>query len=313
MEDKMMRPFCAPRQAIDRSSGARRIQLTEDDKESEEPTELRVVWEKYVIKETLQPSEDNGKGEAEPSPQFHRHACISEFEDYLAQLEAQPYPKAIVLEELRENVPSVASDGVVVETTLGQNRSWKFAADPIRMPPSAKMANAEWWEKVLQSDKQRLQDDANGRLVEVEEILLGGSSSDDDVPIVDSLPIVASLPKRKQKVRVTKRPKTLWTNEAVSEPTGVVFKYWDADAPAERTTKRVAKTRLSELRVATADSLGKSCISNLVQFTTNDDMYVPVTCQNSSSVLYSHNFTTYSSMVEPTNCKRQDTIHCGQW
>ena len=89
----------------------------------------------------------------------------------------------------------------------------------------------------------------------MEDILFGdreSSSSEDDVPIVATLfndsgrttacidvPTVA-MPNKKKK-------QSLWTYEQVAEPTGVTSKYWNADAPPERRTKRVAKQRLSEL------------------------------------------------------------------
>ena len=40
----------------------------------------------------------------------------------------------------------------------------------------------------------------------------------------------------------------LWAYETVCEPTGVASKYWDADTPSERFTKRLAKEKLVALK-----------------------------------------------------------------
>ncbi len=79
------------------------------------------------------------------------------------------------------------------------------------------------------------------RDVALEDILLGdveNFSSEDDGPIVATLSnITATTVKKKRK----KKKQSLWTYVQVAEPTtGVASKYWDADAPPERHTKRVA-------------------------------------------------------------------------
>jgi hypothetical protein len=55
---------------------------------------------------------------------------------------------------------------------------------------------------------------------------------------------------------VKKKPKTLWTYETVAEPTGIVSKYWDSPALVERSTKRVAKQKLSDLKNTDTDGQG---------------------------------------------------------
>jgi hypothetical protein len=91
----------------------------------------------------------------------------------------------------------------------------------------------------------------------VDDILLGGGSDDDDIPIVTQLPkklamlaSLAALPVPSPKQRKKKAPKSLWTYETVAEPTGAASRYWDADPRTERTTKRLAKERLLALREA---------------------------------------------------------------
>ena len=103
-----------------------------------------------------------------------------------------------------------------------------------------------------QSNRCVFDNDAASRVIGVDDILLGpveveaeqsaAVSDDDDVPIATTL---IARPKK------TKRKKqTMWTYETVAEPTGIASKYWDEDAPSERTTKRVAKQRLSDLHDA---------------------------------------------------------------
>jgi hypothetical protein len=83
------------------------------------------------------------------------------------------------------------------------------------------------------------------------------SSDDDDVPIAQtltsqskSLSMLASLasqPSPSPSLRKKKAKKPLWHYETVAEPTGISSKYWDADAPIERATKRRAKEKLSAI------------------------------------------------------------------
>jgi hypothetical protein len=81
-----------------------------------------------------------------------------------------------------------------------------------------------------------------------EDILFVERSKDDDVPIGITLP--SPQPKRKERSKAQVK----WTYETVLEPTGVASKYWDADAPAERATKRIAKEKLVALTAAEAEN-----------------------------------------------------------
>ena len=51
-------------------------------------------------------------------------------------------------------------------------------------------------------------------------------------------------------------PKILWTYETVAEATGVTSKYWDAEAPSERGTKKLAKEKLVATKDANYDNQG---------------------------------------------------------
>jgi hypothetical protein len=84
--------------------------------------------------------------------------------------------------------------------------------------------------------------------VSVEDILCDERLNNEDVPIVSTLS--APQPKRKDRIKAQVK----WTYVTVLEPTGVASKYWDADAPAERATKRLAKEKLVALTAAEADT-----------------------------------------------------------
>ena len=55
----------------------------------------------------------------------------------------------------------------------------------------------------------------------------------------------ASKPSPSSRLRKKKERKTLWHYETVAEPTGMSSKYWDANAPMQRATKRWAIEKLS--------------------------------------------------------------------
>jgi hypothetical protein len=86
-------------------------------------------------------------------------------------------------------------------------------------------------------------------------MLLDADSSDDDVPIVQTLQ--AATAQAKKKKNVTK----LCSYETVTEPTGVQSKYWDSPAPRERATKQQAKQKLDDLKKADKLPEGASYIN----------------------------------------------------
>lgn len=97
--------------------------------------------------------------------------------------------------------------------------------------------------------------DLHSRVIALEDILPESGSEDDNVAIVSTLKHFK--PKRNGRKKVAVK----WTYETVAEPTGAVSNYWDADAPTERATKRLAKEKLVALKEAAADPNGcsKSC------------------------------------------------------
>jgi hypothetical protein len=79
-------------------------------------------------------------------------------------------------------------------------------------------------------------------LVPVNEMFFDTVSSDDDVPIVNT------LQSKTAKAKTPKKVKTLWTYETVEEPTGIRSNYWDAVAPKERATKQLAKQKIDNIK-----------------------------------------------------------------
>jgi hypothetical protein len=71
-----------------------------------------------------------------------------------------------------------------------------------------------------------------------------------------TLATLASQPTPSPNGRKKKEKKTLWTYETVAEPTGISSRYWDAEAPLERATKRRAKEKLSAIHEPDGASSG---------------------------------------------------------
>ena len=211
--------------------------------DSEEPTELGLVWERTemptdkVIHKTndgneiqnpwrpddddnnIAPSEDNNVALSEaPSPH------LSEFEDYLAQAEA------------RKNVIATA------QGLLSLSQSCPVL--------SGRQQRDAFWESHLQNEKKRLQDAIDSRQ---------SSSDEDDLPIVNTLTSSAA-PKQKKK----RAPKTLWTYEAVEVASSPASKYWDGEMARERATKRRAKEKFmsSEIHGNEARTNNIECCSD---------------------------------------------------
>ncbi len=203
----------------------------QDTTDSEEPTELGVVWERLVIKETQHSARDivdmNGNGTT-------------------FTIEARDDRSALVNGNVEANSSKAASPSLSeFEAFLSQAH--------VRDVAKKKMTATDvyYWENLLQGDKERLANDNNARMIPVDCILVGEGSEDKNTPIVailgpkqthlSMLASVATLPVASPKLRTKKVPKVLWTYETVAEPTGASSKYWDANAPVERHTKTLAK------------------------------------------------------------------------
>jgi hypothetical protein len=192
-----------------------------DTEDSEGPTELRVT--RWVVPETQDGDlQQEVVAAKESATSFDAPSpCLSEFEIYLEKQD---------LEKQQKNDKEL---------------------------PKQKQTNDEFWEGVLQSELKRLNDDTNSRMVPVEEMMVGASSDDDDVPIVQTLPqrasqlsLLASLATASASspnLRKKRAKKSLWTYVTVHEPTGVTSNYWDTNAPSARRTKQIAKEKINAL------------------------------------------------------------------
>ena len=248
-----MRPFRAPREARKISKGTSVTcqanvatqEATPDllQASSQEETALETVrktlkGKTVVIKETQHPEEerdslgdDGDKGEE----------CVREFLITAESTQAQGTHSVV-------SSPNLSEFEVFLEAM--ETNKTKL---PNKRP--ANVSNDEWWNLVLETEKRRVAEMDYTRQVDVSDILLGDASSDDDIPIASTLPALASKTKQKKKSKV------LWTYEAVAEATGVSSKYWDAEAPHERATKKQAKEKLSAITVTETQSAGLRYVS----------------------------------------------------
>jgi hypothetical protein len=88
---------------------------------------------------------------------------LSDFEDFLGKIES----------EIRNSPKDIttASTGQIIVSKANKQRS----------------ANDEYWESVLEKEKKRCEMDLRMESVPVDAMMVGASSDDDDVPIVDTL------------------------------------------------------------------------------------------------------------------------------
>ncbi len=245
--------------------GANKTDLNvEEVVESEEPTEFGVIWERFVVPETeacvIEQTGEESDGRTERD-EVHGNGL-----DWT--IEARKEQRILVGADEPKTSATSASPGIEEFESFLERRSQaniesaSLEATMISKPKT--MSNNDFWQGVLESEQQRLSQDLQSRTVAVEEILLGGDSEDDaedNIPIVSQLPknlallaSLASCPSPAPKQRKKKEPKSLWTYETVAEPTGAASRYWDADAPSQRTTKLLAKQRLEALREAETTS-----------------------------------------------------------
>ncbi len=237
-----------------------------DEVESEEPTEFGVIWERFVIPETEACDiERTGDESDEKTERDEVHGNGSHW-----TIEARKERVAVVLEDDLKTSSTTASPCMQDFESFLERKSQdnidSVAQEAAMARKPKTMSNNEFWQGVLESEQQRLSKDLESRSVAVEEILLGVDSeedAEDNIPIVSQLPknlamlaALAAVPSPSPKPRKKKVPKSLWTYETVAEPTGAASRYWDADAPSQRTTKRLAKQRLEALREAEITSKG---------------------------------------------------------
>ncbi len=236
---EVMRPFRAPRSRAGETAAKasptrqsprrkyKRAKTKHDTEESEGPTELRVT--RWLIPETEEGDQDITDNTIEtttnallPNETLKSTAAsppVLEFENYLEEMSAKGDSSTV----------ASASNNMAMSTTLPATRPAHLGKD-------------EWWESVLRAEQERIKQLQQAHLLPVNEMFFDTVSSDDDVPIVNTL--LAKTTKVKKK----KSAKTLWSYETVEEATGIRSNYWDAAAPIERATKRLAKQKIYNLK-----------------------------------------------------------------
>ncbi len=73
----------------------------------------------------------------------------------------------------------------------------------------------------MEAEKQRLADLVNSREVEVNDIVLGDVSSDDDIPIVSTLPSLTTTTKKKKKKKYFGHTKLLQRQQECHQSIGM--------------------------------------------------------------------------------------------
>ena len=237
-----------------------------DEGDSEEPTEFGVIWERFVVPETeacdIERTGEDSDGKTE------RDEVHGNGSDWT--IEARKERVVVDLEHNPMTSSTSASPSMEEFETFLESRSQDNIASAAQEETMARkpktMSNKDFWQGVLESEQQRLSKDLESRTVAVEEIMLGVDSeedAEDNIPIVSQLPqnlamlaALAAGPSPAPTPRKKRAPKSLWTYETVAEPTGAASKYWDADAPSQRTTKLLAKQRLEAIREAEISSKG---------------------------------------------------------
>jgi hypothetical protein len=262
MKDKVMRPFRAPRIAADKSG-------TATGKEG-------VIWKPLIIPETQHLEEGHVReilqNGAEIDERIDRkemaragNGCRLTLAMVDATAEEGTHLVRLALPPLAASPKGEMAAYKVASPSISEFETWLGAREVLpnqcdkngrgdtallQLQRPTNMSNEAWFASVLLSEQKRLEVDQNSRLVELKDILPDADSSDDDIPIVDTLKPKKTKPKPKMKL------KERWTYEAVAEPTGIASKYWDASAPKERTTKKLAKEKLSALKVAETKTKG---------------------------------------------------------
>jgi hypothetical protein len=251
MNEKLMWSFRAPRGSKGRAKPP--------ETESEEETALGVVSERCIIKETeeavankrgaykLWKTVRDGKENGEDWV-----ARADKEEMILSGPDCWSMVKERALAE-EDYVPHQCSQ--VLSPSLSDFEAYLDKLDAARNHITQDDSDSGWEATDLgtRPGVESL-DDLNSRMIGIEDILLHESSDDDNIPIVITLPSLATKVKKGKK-----KTKTLWTYETVVEPTGEVSKYWDGGTAVERATKRIAKQRLVES--ARADAIVESARS----------------------------------------------------
>jgi hypothetical protein len=193
--------------------------------ESQEATELGVIWEPFIIHETQHPEGihvqeilENGKERderidreemARPGNGSHLTlAMVDAAADEGAHLVRFALPRTSSPDGKMPAYDDAASPNISeFETYLGAREVLQKQYDKngrgdttlLQLQRPANMSNEEWWASVLLSEQRRLELGQTSRTVELDDILPEAYSSDDDLQIVGTLKPKTTKPKARKK------------------------------------------------------------------------------------------------------------------
>ncbi len=163
-----MRPFRAPREARKRSEETW-VVIKETQEPEVEALQDKVVYERL---DSITETGDANEAGVDREELAMGNALGDEGAD-------------CVQESLTKSASSASPSLSEFETYLGGIEALRAQVQKDR-PTNA--STDEWWNSVVDEEKRRCADDQHSRHVAVDDILLGVDSSDDDVPIVSTLP-----------------------------------------------------------------------------------------------------------------------------
>jgi hypothetical protein len=174
MKRQGMQPFRAPRKHNVKSSpirqSPRRQGKQKDTTDSEEATELGVVWQPYVIKETQ----------------------YSDFDEVIDNGKSDQNGERFSIEANYERSPVTHRNQTAISSNSASPSCSEFEAfleksSAAAVAPKTSSNNDAYWENVLEAEKQRLAKDIEARMIPVDDIMLGDDSADDLVPIASTI------------------------------------------------------------------------------------------------------------------------------
>ena len=153
--------------------GSETNEAQKDTTDSEEPTEMGLVWAPFVIRETqysdVEDITENGKGEQDGT-RF--------------SIEANAERSPVTHHGRRLSLPCNATS-----PSCSEFEAWLESSSGSAVAPKPNSKNGAYWENVLEMEKQRLAMDIHGRKISVNEFMLG------DVSASEILPVQADLAK----------------------------------------------------------------------------------------------------------------------
>ncbi len=151
-------------------TAAKTNEAQKDTTDSEEATELGVVWKPYVIKETQ----------------------YSDFEEITDNGNCEQHGQRFTIEANSERSPVKHHDKPAFASNAASPSCSEFEAfldkaSASAVGPKQISKTDAYWENVLEAEKKRLGFDIGARTISVNDMMLGDDSEEDNVPIVATL------------------------------------------------------------------------------------------------------------------------------